>query len=878
MKKKCLALLLLPLLLAGCSKPTQSSYTEKSGAIGAFRLTSPEDNTRTHGGITFTWEEAENASTYSIEISAREDFYNDPNQIYMKEDNIAQPKFDLSFSLPRKDIIYYWRVTANNKDHFKMSNTRHFFYESVKSAEIPIVIDDIDDWTVHKEGSQANISIDRNNFFGNGQPSLVIAFDMEHTKTGNPKSDGWIVITKSEDRELYGTDAFLFDFYYSGHDSTILMRVLDDDGEYWHNQVKVSRNSKQTVVMKYDDFTLRTTGTNIFNRVFDWQRIRYFEIVFERTFGDGVCVVSNIRAVNYEDYRWMFMEKMDFRGYDDSLWTYENYKFDRSISEDGSELTITYGGSAGSFPGYGFQNIPVNKILATGDALRMKIKYTTASTGSTFYFRVTEQDVDRWQFKTDISYFTPNEFTELVIPLKALRRPDSGSMNGDGAKQFFYILRFNCGLSNNYAAGSITIKDLEMVTIKDDIEENNVRSVPANGLIENFNNYDLYTQMYYYWEQSSENVDEAMKLDTIHKTGGYKNAYCGEFDYKADMQMATYQLYLDCEDCVDMNAFKVSFKDASVKANDAAVAYLDPEKVAADVTIQLTLDTGEWYRYHIPCLNKEWNVYTISFADFTLDAGSQHTGDAKPLQSEKIVHIGFGFQYFYYLSDGVTPYPTYAIANPVYLDDIYLCQAEGTSIVEVDETIKPDPLNPEITRIDDFESIATQEEVFDYWVYNSDHEANSLTISDVVHAGGGSKSLCMGYRGTTSVSYGRITPFNNSVQAKGLAIDIKSDGKATIYINLNWRNGGTLMKMRRVISPSEYDNSTGWYHYEFGFNEFTDSYNPGQYIRLNTAKNIETISFGITRGNNTDPASSIYIDNLYLSSTFAYSRNVISAI
>ncbi|MDY6276422.1 MAG: hypothetical protein SPL75_02955 [Bacilli bacterium] len=876
MKKKYLALLLIPLLLAGCSTPTASKYAEKSGEIGAFKLTGPENDTRTHGGFTFTWEEATNASSYSIEISAREDFYNDPNQIYVKEDNISQPRYDLSFSLPRKDIIYYWRVTAVNKDHFKMSNTRRFFYESVKSPEIPIVIDEVDDWTVHKEGSQAELSIDRSNFFGNNEPSLVISFDMEHTKQGIPTSDGWMVITKSEDRELYGTDSFLFDFYYSGHDATILMRVLDDDGEYWHNEVKVSRNSKQTVVMKYEDFSLRTAGTNIFNRKFDWQRIHYFEIVFERTFGDGVCLVSNIRAVSYDDYKWMFMDKMDFRGYDEDLWTNENYKFGRTISEDGSELTLSYGGDYGNFPGYGFQNIPVNKILATGDAIRMKVKYTGASAGSTFYFRVTEQDVDRWQFKTEITSFTKDEYNDLVIPLKALRRPDSGSMNGDGAKQFFFILRFNMGLANNYQGGTLSIKDLEMVTIKKDIQEDNVRKVTSDGLIENFNNYDIYTQMYYYWEQSSENVDEAMKLDTIHKTGGNKNAYCGEFDYKADMQMATYQLYLNTDECVDKNAFKVSFKDASVKASNAAVAYLDPEKVAADLTIQLTLDTGEWYRYHVECLKKEWHVYTICFSDFTLDPGSQHIGEPQPLTSNHIVHIGFGFQYFYYLSDGKTPYPTYAIANPVYLDDIYLTEASETSIVEVDETIKPDPLNPDRVLIDDFESLTTPESVFEYWTYNTTHPANSMTPSDEVHAGGGNKSLSMAYQGSTSVSYGRVTPFHSSVLAKGLSIDIKSDGKATIYINLNWRDGGTLMKMRRVISPSEYSNSDGWYHYEFGFNQFTDTSYPGKAIRQTTAVNIETISFGLT--GSMSAASKVYIDNICLWNTYAYSRNVISAI
>ena len=96
--------------------------------------------------------------------------------------------------------------------------------------------------------------------------------------------------------------------------------------------------------MKYDEFELRTAGTNIMNRVFDWQHIRYFEIVFERTFGDGVCLFSDIKAVRFEDYKDMFVDKMDFRMSDPKDWTYENYDFrkDMIISEDGSELTLGF--------------------------------------------------------------------------------------------------------------------------------------------------------------------------------------------------------------------------------------------------------------------------------------------------------------------------------------------------------------------------------------------------------------------------------------------------------------------------------------------------------------------------------------------------------
>ena len=262
----------------------------------------------------------------------------------MKENNLSSNQYVLNFNLPKKDILYYWRVTAINVDNTKKSDVGNFFVASPKIDEIPIKIEDEQDWVLHKEGSYADIKIDRSDLFGTGHDSLAIIFDKEHTNQGIAKSDGWIVITKSEDRELYGTDSFYFNFYYSGHDATVLVRVLDYDGEYWHKQVQIANNSKQTILMRYEDFELRTAGTNIFNRKFDWQHIRYFEIVFERTFGDGICLFSNIKAVKYDDYKDMFIQKMDFRSTDPKDWTYENYDFrnEMVISEDGSELTLNF--------------------------------------------------------------------------------------------------------------------------------------------------------------------------------------------------------------------------------------------------------------------------------------------------------------------------------------------------------------------------------------------------------------------------------------------------------------------------------------------------------------------------------------------------------
>ena len=888
MKKRFLGLLLLPLLLVGCNTQTfsseQGSYNthtvineRKTGEIGEFNLLGPDNGFVTESGFTFTWEAASNSDYYQIEIASTSNFVSDnEDEVYVRDSNISNNKYDLSFSLPKKDVLYYWRVTAVNKDHTKKSNdVRNFFYQSAKVGEIPIKIEDEQDWVLHKEGSYADISIDRTDFFGTGNDSLAIVFDKEHTSRGVPSSDGWIVITKTEDRELYGTDAFYFNFYYSGHDASVLVRVLDYDGEYWHKQIQISNNAKQTILVKYEDFELRTAGTNIFNKVFDWQHIRYFEIVFERTFGDGICLFSDIKAVQFENYKHMFMDKMDFRSTDSKDWTFENFDFrnDMTISEDGSEITLNYKAknaetNPNGFSGYGFQNINVYRYFIQGDAIRMKIKYTGTGANAMFYFRILEEDNDRWQFKIPFSYFVKDEFKELIIPLKAFQRTDY--MTGDGAKQFYYIQKFNVGLADNYSTGSLSIKDLEVIKI-DDIVESRTRIVSENGCIEDFNDYNIYTELYYYWDQSIVNKDEAMKLDTIHKNGGSRNTYCGEFDYKADMEMAVYQIYMDASAVKGKNALSLWLKDASVKFDDPAVQYIPDDEICAEMTIQLTMDSGEWYRYIIQGVKKEWHNYTISFDDFFLENPDSLFDDPKPLNSEHIIHMAFGFKYLYYDEAG-NHHPTYAIANPVYLDEIYFVNADKTSIVEISGTIKEDSDNPNLITVETMENYATSEDIFDYWSYASELDYNSMSLSNEVSSNGGLHSNKMHYKGSTSVSYSRLTQFANSVTAKGFSIDIKGDGKATVYLNLNWRSGTTLYKMRFSIANPE----AIWKHYEIGFNLFKDVGGSTKTITQNYAKNIESISFGIVNNNGTE--SDIYVDNIRLLKNSSYNVNTVTVI
>ena len=143
------------------------NHTRKSGEIADFNLTGPENGFVTDTGFTFTWEAANNADNYQIEIASTASFVmDDEDEVYVKESNLYSNQYVLNFNLPKKDILYYWRVTAVNMTNTKKSSVGNFFVASPHIDEIPIKIEDEQDWVLHKEGSYADIKIDRSDFFG----------------------------------------------------------------------------------------------------------------------------------------------------------------------------------------------------------------------------------------------------------------------------------------------------------------------------------------------------------------------------------------------------------------------------------------------------------------------------------------------------------------------------------------------------------------------------------------------------------------------------------------------------------------------------------------------------------------------------------------
>ena len=593
---------------ANNEKTNTINYERLSGEIGNFNLLSPAKDASVDKIPTFSWEQANNAESYTLEIATSLEFSQTEDAVYIKKIGITSTNFTIGANLKYKDTTYYWRVFASNSNNSKLCNGEYgsFYYIANTGTEINFDIEYADEWTVHELGSPANISIDNNNFFGNNKKSLVIKFDQEMTNRGEPTSDGWMVITHQQEVEMYGVDAFFFNFYYSGQSSKIFLRAIDEDNEYYNAEIKLANNVKQTIIMKFDEFTLRTKGgTTIANQVFDYNNIKGVELVFEETFGDGICMLSDLKAVNYDDYNYMFFSKLNFNDVNKDEIVHENYNFDTTFTDDGTSMNMAFSGNANDknnsgINGYGFVKVPVEKFMKTGDAIKMKINFE-GSNNANVLIRLIEEDRDRWYYRQAAK--TIPEDGIVIIPYNAFTLSD---YKGDGSRQFYYLRQIQFGVESVYSAGNITFSDFEIVNLKDHIDNLFIAHVEDDGLIENFENYVTSSELYYKWQLSSSNKDESMAINQDMAFGA--NNRCGKFMYKADMGCAYYGLEFD-NNVAGFNSLSFWANDYSTKFSNVAYNYL--ESVSAKMIISLFVTSGEEYVYVIDALNKYWTNYTI---------------------------------------------------------------------------------------------------------------------------------------------------------------------------------------------------------------------------------------------------------------------------
>lgn len=846
--------------------------SEAGGNLGMFSLTAPNAEARLETVPTFSWTASSNATYYTLEIASTETFIaNDSTVVYYKHDYISTTSYEILSNLAQRDVTYWWKVTAHvGAKSLQCNNIFKFFLSSVDLGEVNFALGEASDWSIHSQGNPVALSVDNTNFFANSQDSLVIKFEKENTK-----GIGWSVITKTVEKDTYGDDAIYLRFFYSGDDASAYLRLIDNDGEFWRHEIKLANNSKQICILPFSEFEQNTELVTVSNYHFDYFHIKYMEIVFERTWGDGVALVSEVKAIKKSAYSSLFIDKLNFNDYPTANWAWENdYNFGNDISADGSTYTLKYDQAANELntvgmasKGYGFAKIPVNRFFAEGDTVKMSVKYS-GSSGGNVSFRLKEEDGDYWYYMQSFSTLSSSEYTTIYAPFKAFAATYLG---GNGKREFAFILQLQFGLTNMYGSGTLSFKDVAIVTKAEQSDiDSSARVVGNNGIIENFDTYTTPAQPFYQWGLSVNNKDEFIALDSVKKSG-YNNVYCGKFTYKADMEAAKYTLPLSVQKS-DATALSLWIKDASVKSTNTKFNYLD--SAPADIYVGLTLTTGALYYYEIKTPSTLWTEYTIPFSAFSLYSTSK---DETAITSAGIASFSLSFQYFYFDQDG-TQDPTYMMANPVYIDNIALLASGSTTMVATakEKAIAPDAGDATSATIETAESYTSTADVLSVWGYGNSNSDNALELANEVSSEGGAHSLKMNYKSYTSVSYAYPTTIANSVSTtmkpKGILVDLKGDDKATVYITFYVSVSGSDYYIRRTL-PSL---SSSWTRYAIGFDTFETKSVQTFTLAASNICNVYKITFGAV--NSDYSASAFYADNLRLSNAITRSTYTASVL
>lgn len=892
MKKKSLFLLFLTLGLAACHslgnlenatykrsvEPEEEEAEEitypqidldsyivpQKGELGSFNLIGPGNDLILESVNTFSWEACENAVTYTLEICSSDQFIKSVESIdYYSRENITSTTFRINSDFAFRDVNYYWRVTAKNDEGTKECNSIFtFFLKAPAVEEVHLSIGEADDWSLHPLGSRADIEIDRSNFFNNDQDSLKISFKEEDTKRGIPESDGWIIVTRSLEKNIYGTDALFFNMYYAGQNASVIIRLVDRDNEYWYTNVQVSTDARQSVILKFSDFVQRTKDVTTANMHFDYERIKYFEVVFERTFGDGVLLISDVKAIKFDNYRHLFIDKLNFLDYSEAQYVNDNYDFETEISED--ELTLKYYGSTDGgkekINGFGFVKLYANQFLLDGDAIKISLKYT-GTRGSNILLRLYEEDKDRWSYSIPFASIEADAYHEFVIPLDAFR---ASYIGGDGKRQLSFILQIQFGLEGENGTGQLSFKGFEMVKV-DDYREEDVRIVNEDGLIEDFSSYKYNLELFKIWEHSVNNKDEYMDLYTGSKVIGNDNTVCGQFTYKSDMEAALY--YIPVKTDTDFTSLSLWMVDQSKKSGNDAAMYV--EDYRPDAILQVRLTTGEIYAYTINSLSRVWHDYNIPFSKFVLSNREDVKGTPKPITSTTITHIGVAFQFFYKNEQTDKPTPFYAPNNPVLIDNIRFSNYEEVRIKAKERYIT----QPEdVAVVDDFEEYDTQDDALFFWVMEGNQDYRHVDVSDYVSSQGGKRSLSLRY--LTNAAYGDVSYFvspliDEDVFSKVFKFDMASDAKANVKISIYVIVGSTQQQYTFTLSNVNEE----WTEYVVGLTNFK-LVNGSTTLSSSMLKNITRISFSASFSGAEEEYKNIYLDNIVLDKTYqSYSVN-----
>ena len=897
---------------AGAFGSNNVSYPVVDGAIGDFSAVTPVSEYETFVMPKFSWTAAANADTYELEIASSADF-SEEDTVYLLKTGITSTEYILGANLKKSlkkdeegnDLPYYWRVYAVNKDYRKLfaNEVMTFYYKADVKDEIEMDVIYADEWKVHEVGSQAVVSVDHSDFFETGKDSLALSFVSEETNQGEgfEESDGWIVLTHSEEMELSGVDAFYFNFYYAGEDAEVYFRVVDEDNEYWHAPIKLANNAKQTIIIRFDEFTLRTKGMmNVANQVFDYNYLKSFELVFEHSFGDGLALLSDLRLINYEKYEKLFIKSFDFNKYADGI-GFENYIFDTSVSQDGTAFTYGFSGAPNEknktkIQGYGYVKIPLSTeddpeldfkvngaILGPGDAFSFKITLNDnhLSADHLISIRLIEEDTDRWVYQQRVGSIPASG--ELIVPFSAFTMSYFG---GDGFRQFYGVKEIQLGVDGGvYTTSSVTISDLKVVSLATALgtEEKPYvlyqNPVGEDGLIEDFDSYKNSVDTYYKWQISTTNKDEAMGIDEMGGIG-VKNTV-GKFYYKTNMGDAVYTTYVgginkDLEEGeTGYNAIEVLVKDCSVTEVEMDNGSKQKVSVDADMTIYITMDTGVEYCFTALSIPKKWYYYRIPFSVMELVPGSRGLFDPKHIASVGIAFSDVVSQFTQFDKNFVTG--SYVAVDTVRF--IYTA-SEGATRLLAEEPITPTDSTK--TVLDTFDTLK--------WAAKSGQEAYVVpSVADVGVAADG-KSGAFPYKTRMSSTDYTIFTLADSVRASGIRMRMKTEAThdylpsadIVLYVQKDGKEYRYQAKFtEEEKTASVFDIAKEWTDYTIGLGQFKLD-GEGSAITADLVPYIRQVSLVLKDYKNAPSDSylsgTVYIDEIVLDNAVARDINARAAV
>ena len=439
---------------------------------------------------------------------------------------------------------------------------------------------------------------------------------------------------------------------------------------------------------------------------------------------------------------------------------------------------------------------------------------------------------------------------------------------GDGRRQFYFVLNLQFGLEGQYGTGKLFFKDFEIVNVgSEEYPREEYREVGSDGLIENFDNYDFNSDMYFVWLHSEGNKDEYLNLNKQVKVGS-NNIACGQFEYKSDMEPALYYLPVKAAEGSTFTSLSLWLKDASMLSGDGRAAYIT--NWSPDVTVKIRLATGEIYDYLIKKLDRAWYEYDIPFDQFKISNEDELTSPAKEITSETITHIGVQFQYFYYDADG-KPMPLYSISNPVYIDNIYFSKFEAERKIVKDRIVSLDSTS-KLAVVEDFEGYDLTSDMLDFWNNGKQYEYQKMELSNDVSSQGGNHSIKLQYMTKKeSPSYFIAPAIDDTVQTKVFRFDIKSEQVATVYLNFYTNLGGQEVQFRATLS----DVGNQWTRYILGFSNIHKSGEDTNF-NINYIQNITRITFGMTcYAVDTEQLAYVYVDNLVFDGNYdSYGTNI----